>query len=382
MIGSRILQQLSSMQLRGIDLTRSWKLVSNAVPGVRHRDVYTTVVRGKHQDSNGGEDNSQSSTDHKSVKKSLPTDDPEKSQRDFRMAGRTTARSLSVAAKKRAMSSSDDGKLREAAVNAAKMISKDWSRTANTLLDRLNRQNEPKEELETKQPKEDVAQPPSELSEQDSLLKTMFVGRSINRESVIEGKRSQMQRYKPEQKQGVRSQGRDQQMFPRRQSDSSSGLFSRRRLGIFAEGESLVAQEVSVLGQGLWEDMEKEKLKTALGGLPHNAFEEQIEMTQKGMLWSFPINNEEDMHEERKYKFNEHIFLEKHLSQFPKTGPIRKFMELVCVGLSKNPWYTVPEKLEHIQWYADYFREKQSLLEKSIENKNELMGKRQASVEQ
>lgn len=73
-----------------------------------------------------------------------------------------------------------------------------------------------------------------------------------------------------------------------------------------------------------------------------------------------------DMHEERKYQFHEHIFLEHHLGQFPDKGPLRRFMELVVLGLSKNPWLTVPEKVEHIEWFVEYFREKQSLLEPTL----------------
>lgn len=37
-------------------------------------------------------------------------------------------------------------------------------------------------------------------------------------------------------------------------------------------------------------------------------------------------------------------------------------MELVCVGLSKNPYLSVKEKREHIEWYRDYFNEKKKLL--------------------
>ena len=30
-------------------------------------------------------------------------------------------------------------------------------------------------------------------------------------------------------------------------------------------------------------------------------------------------------------------------------------MELVCVGLSKNPYITVEKKIEHVNWYKNYF---------------------------
>ena len=54
--------------------------------------------------------------------------------------------------------------------------------------------------------------------------------------------------------------------------------------------------------------------------------------------------------------FHAHVFLDHHLEPWcPKKGPIRHFMELVCVGLSKNPYISVEKKIEHISWYKDYF---------------------------
>lgn len=71
-----------------------------------------------------------------------------------------------------------------------------------------------------------------------------------------------------------------------------------------------------------------------------------------------------DLDEEKNVCFTEHIFLEKHLESWcPSKGPIRHFMELVCVGLSKNHYLTVEKKKEHIEWFKDYFNEKQGLLQ-------------------
>ena len=54
--------------------------------------------------------------------------------------------------------------------------------------------------------------------------------------------------------------------------------------------------------------------------------------------------------------FHAHVFLDHHLESWcPKKGPVRHFMELVCVGLSKNPYITVEKKIEHIHWYKEYF---------------------------
>lgn len=70
------------------------------------------------------------------------------------------------------------------------------------------------------------------------------------------------------------------------------------------------------------------------------------------------------LEEESKVYFTEHVFLEEHLEPWcPPKGPIRHFMELVCVGLSKNPYLTVQDKKEHIEWYRNYFEEKKALLQ-------------------
>uniref|UniRef100_A0A8C6ZBU9 Small ribosomal subunit protein mS31 n=1 Tax=Nothoprocta perdicaria TaxID=30464 RepID=A0A8C6ZBU9_NOTPE len=94
---------------------------------------------------------------------------------------------------------------------------------------------------------------------------------------------------------------------------------------------------------------------------PRNGFEEMIQWTKEGILWEFPIDNEAGMEDDA--EFHEHIFLEKHLEDFPKQGPIRHFMELVICGLSKNPYLTVKQKIEHIEWFRKYFEEKQEFLQ-------------------
>lgn len=68
------------------------------------------------------------------------------------------------------------------------------------------------------------------------------------------------------------------------------------------------------------------------------------------------------MDEEAKVDFTEHVFLEGLIADFPKKGPVRHFMELVTVGLSQNPHISVQRKHEHIDWFRQYFREKQEVL--------------------
>jgi small subunit ribosomal protein S31 len=132
-----------------------------------------------------------------------------------------------------------------------------------------------------------------------------------------------------------------------------------------------------------WNVLQNRELKLLVIDTPQNIFQEIIEWTEKGMIWKFPINNEQGtrvviiddlycfiitlymigMEEEEKVHFSEHIFLERHLKDWcPSKGPLRHFMELVCVGLSKNSYMTVNEKIEHITWYRNYFEDKKEML--------------------
>uniref|UniRef100_A0A2K6WIY2 Small ribosomal subunit protein mS31 n=1 Tax=Onchocerca volvulus TaxID=6282 RepID=A0A2K6WIY2_ONCVO len=93
---------------------------------------------------------------------------------------------------------------------------------------------------------------------------------------------------------------------------------------------------------------------------PANAFEEMIELTEQGKMWPYPIDNEYQIGEEENVGFYEHIFLDKYLAQYnlPEEGPVAQFMELVCVGLSKNPYMSIKKKHAHLDWFANYFKEK------------------------
>ncbi|KAL0125567.1 hypothetical protein PUN28_004586 [Cardiocondyla obscurior] len=113
-----------------------------------------------------------------------------------------------------------------------------------------------------------------------------------------------------------------------------------------------------------WTALEQRELKALITNPPANVFQELILWTEQGKLWKFPIDNEQGMEEEQNVHFSEHVFMERHLKGWcPDLGPIRHFMELVCVGLSKNPYLTVQEKIQHIMWYKEYFKSKQDLLQ-------------------
>jgi hypothetical protein len=41
-------------------------------------------------------------------------------------------------------------------------------------------------------------------------------------------------------------------------------------------------------------------------------------------------------------------------------------MELVCVGLGRNPYWTVEQKLEHINWFRTFFNEKMNIFNETV----------------
>lgn len=121
-----------------------------------------------------------------------------------------------------------------------------------------------------------------------------------------------------------------------------------------------------------WDYLEKRNLKIAVTHPPANYFEQMILWTEQGKLWKFPINNEQGWDSEANVHFSEHVFLEQHLEGWcPTKGPVRHFMELVCVGLSKNPYISAKEKRDHILWYQNYFEDKKDLLKELIVDASE-----------
>ena len=93
--------------------------------------------------------------------------------------------------------------------------------------------------------------------------------------------------------------------------------------------------------------------KIAYLGVKRNAFADQIRLSNR--LWHYPIDNEVCKIEEENTSFEEHVFLEYLLDDFPSKGPVRRFMELVINGLQKNPYLSVEQKKERVRWFHDYF---------------------------
>ncbi|XP_030090294.2 28S ribosomal protein S31, mitochondrial isoform X1 [Serinus canaria] len=194
-------------------------------------------------------------------------------------------------------------------------------------------------------------------------------GGPINLRNVI----SEMtfKRQSPEQW-GARLSGRislqldedGQRTRPERSSamDSRRTLKVGKRLNIFTKASTEPEHALKTVSSPTIWDLEFAKEVAAVTAQPpRNGFEEMIQWTKEGILWEFPIDNEAGMEDDA--EFHEHIFLEKHLEGFPKEGPIRHFMELVICGLSKNPYLSVRQKVEHIEWFQKYFEEKKELLQ-------------------
>ncbi|NXU56480.1 RT31 protein, partial [Turnix velox] len=149
---------------------------------------------------------------------------------------------------------------------------------------------------------------------------------------------------------------------PSPKSVDSRSLKVGKRLNIFTKASTETESALKTVSSPTIWDVEFAKEVAAITAQPpRNGFEEMIEWTKKGILWEFPIDNEAGMEEDA--EFHEHIFLDKHLKDFPKQGPIRHFMELVICGLSKNPHLTVKQKTEHIEWFQKYFEEKKEFLQ-------------------
>ncbi|XP_045490821.1 28S ribosomal protein S31, mitochondrial [Colias croceus] len=211
------------------------------------------------------------------------------------------------------------------------------------------------------------------INQTSTTLSDLLVGMKVDRtkesdkQGMPETRGQQVKRMV-----GKAAQNKPQRQYERRQpadgerrlqrketsAPLSINIFSGEPLGIFTSSEVNYGTKLDV-----WEHLNQRELTLATSQPPSNYFEKMILWTEQGKVWKFPINNEQGMEEEENVHFSEHVFLETHLEGWcPARGPIRHFMELVCVGLSKNAFYTVQEKRDHIMWYKEYFESKKDLL--------------------
>ena len=114
-----------------------------------------------------------------------------------------------------------------------------------------------------------------------------------------------------------------------------------------------------------WSRLQSHENEMTSRSIINNAIDELILLTEQGKLWHYPIDNEQGLDEEKKIPFEEHVFLDDRLEEFPNDEYIRGFMEFVFSGLAKNPWITVERKQRIINFYKDYFNEKRDLYKQS-----------------
>ncbi|XP_066250042.1 small ribosomal subunit protein mS31 [Euwallacea similis] len=211
---------------------------------------------------------------------------------------------------------------------------------------------------------------PVESSEKGTSLSEVLKGMKIERkvkpqQSKAEQIRSVLKRFgRPitnlERPVGQRRPKQPSVIVPKQVQPEPAELFFGESLGIFNDSEEL--KESPQLPT--WQKLHEKELKLAVTHPPSNYFQEMILWTEQGKFWQFPIDNEFGLKEESKVYFTEHVFLEEHLEPWcPPRGPIRHFMELVCVGLSKNSHLTIQAKKEHIEWFRNYFKDKKELLQ-------------------
>jgi len=129
-------------------------------------------------------------------------------------------------------------------------------------------------------------------------------------------------------------------------------LQSGSPLGIFSGPTEQPADSGAV---ATWRACQARELSVISVPAPRNAIEEMVLWTKQGKLWHFPVDNEQGL-DYTNDPFYNHVFLEHHLESWcPRAGPIRHFMETVCLGLSKNPYVTSEKKVETIKWFQEYF---------------------------
>ncbi|EDX10625.1 28S ribosomal protein S31, mitochondrial isoform X1 [Drosophila simulans] len=172
-------------------------------------------------------------------------------------------------------------------------------------------------------------------------------------------RRSLASRTKPQNRDGAYQRPKRQ---TKREAESFTGsvnLYGGEPLGIFKDTQLPISNDIL----STWSQLSERELSLQASHPPANYFEQMVLWTDQKKVWRFPINNEQDWEDEHNVDFSEHIFLEQHLEDWcPSKGPIRHFMELVCVGLSKNPYLTAQEKKDHIFWFRDYFQAKKDIL--------------------
>lgn len=172
-------------------------------------------------------------------------------------------------------------------------------------------------------------------------------------------------------------------------------LSGNEPIGIFTNIEQLQTKDDPLR---TWNKLENHELRLRISTAPRNYFEKMAYWTEEGKIWHFPIDNEQGTKRkhfhartphlilvriyfptilgldlEKQTPFTDHVFLEEYIESWcPQKGAVHNFMELICIGLSKNPYLSVQQKREHLDWYRNYFEEKRDILQRIIEEKQNM----------
>uniref|UniRef100_A0A1B0CK83 Small ribosomal subunit protein mS31 n=1 Tax=Lutzomyia longipalpis TaxID=7200 RepID=A0A1B0CK83_LUTLO len=222
----------------------------------------------------------------------------------------------------------------------------------------------------------------SDAAQDSSKLNDIIVGMKIERTKKAPGREAKDGKI-PKRGDSARRSGGSEKSFPREVTATrtkSPNIENFDRVNLWgAQPLNLFPKDVKELEDPLkiWSLLQQRELQASFESPPRNYFEKMQRWTNEGKIWHFPIDNEQGLEEERKIYFADHVFLEPHIESWcPKVGPVRHFMELVCVGLSKNPYITVKEKLDHLTWFEEYFESKKELLKEIIIQDGEYPWKR------
>lgn len=251
-----------------------------------------------------------------------------------------------------------DNKIIAAVKEVAAAVVGDVKQTESELLTKLLNSTKPEQTSET----------PASLSD---IVRGMKIDRTEKPEAVSRAQQVRELLGAVKEQPQVQQSRRPPRLRKRELSDIQTpvvpiDLFGADPLGIFTRDGGITSTVSTDASKRLstWDMLLERDLRLAVTHPPSNYFQQMIQWTDQGKLWKFPIDNEQGMDEEHSIYFTEHVFLEQQLEPWcPPRGPIRQFMQLVCVGMSKNPYMRASTKRGHIEWYRDYFTERRQLLE-------------------
>lgn len=134
-------------------------------------------------------------------------------------------------------------------------------------------------------------------------------------------------------------------------------LFSKESLRVFLK--TSIQRDELIIPLHKWKDLQQSEFNSIIATSPRNHYKKHILWTKQNKVWKFPIDNQQGIGNESKYNFSQHLFLDRNVSACSvKDGAFKHFMELICVGLSKNSYLTVKEKEANILWFENYFQQK------------------------